>query len=161
MIQIGGDKVTKSQKKNQEIALIKNEEEKTDKSYVSVACKLIPDSIHGLAILKELLEKVGIELFASHDESINMDILTFKINYETYNKMLSRKAGRKKDCCMESRYKPCTVSELKMKLKTMKNTEIIKELGCPKATFYRILKHIEGRRGIGDRSIWEFTSSRR
>lgn len=147
--------------KNQEIALVKDESKNPEKTYVSVACKFIPESIHELAILKELLEKVGIRVHASHAEEIDMDILGFSINYDTYNKIVYRKAGRKKDCCMESRYQSCTVSELKLKLKTMKNTEVIKELGCPKATFYRILKNIEGRRGIGDRSIWEFTSSRR
>ena len=44
----------------------------------------------------------------------------------------------------------------------MKISEIIKELGCPKATFYRILKNIEAdeRDNLmsGRESIWNYTS---
>ena len=72
---------------------------------------------------------------------------------------------------MGKRYKECTVSELKAKLESgMKKSEIIAELGCPKATFYRILKNIKERdeacikdepenlNGNADCSIWIYTS---
>ena len=126
-------------------------------TYSSVVCEIKDDNIHSLAVLKECLSKVGITLEAKRYE--HNDILNFKIDFETFNKVTKRGAGRKKDYSMEKKYKKCTVSELKTKLKTMKKCDIIEELECPKATFYRILKNIELDNIAEDEdSIWLYTS---
>ena len=114
-----------------------------------------------LAHFAELLSKVGVELKVKHTPHGN--IVSFFINYETFNKTVTRKAGRKKDYAMGNRYKPCTVSELKAKLESgMKNLQIIEELGCPKSTFYKILNNLKKDENlfdhIKDDSIWDYTS---
>ena len=90
------------------------------------------------------------------------DILSFTINNDIYDQVIKRGAGRKKDYTMQERYKDCTISELKEKLKIMKKVDIMKELGCPKATFYRILKNIKAVDAFDDEdtantSIWWYT----
>lgn len=129
-------------------------------SYSVVTCTIADDEIHKLAVLKECLAKVGIDMSAQRYEEC--DTLSFEIDFETFNKVTNRGAGRKKDYSMDERYKQCTVSELKKKLDTMKKCDIIKELGCPKATFYRILNNIEKDKGViesePNMSIWHFTS---
>ena len=73
----------------------------------------------------------------------------------------TRNAGRKKDFTMNERYKNCTISELKIKLESgMKKSDIIAELGCPRSTFYRILKNIENINvyKMGEDSIWLYTN---
>lgn len=150
---------------SKEIKLVLDGEIKEFKDdYSIVTCKIADNEIHNLAVLKNCLEKIGITMNAQRYEE--WDTLSFKINFETFNKITNRGAGRKKDYSMEKRYKECKVSELKMKLETMKKCDIITELGCPKTTFYRILKNIEEdktyidfekKMGI-DPSIWDFTS---
>lgn len=130
----------------------------------NLACRIREDSdsMHRLAVLKECLDKVGIEMTAVRYEDEKTDVLSFKIDFETFSKVTQRGAGRKKDYSMSERYKKCTVSELKTKLESMKKCEIIEELGCPKATFYRILKNIaaaEVKNLVnGNDSIWYYTS---
>ena len=84
------------------------------------------------------------------------DILSFSIHKETYEKVVNRNAGRKKDYHMNERYQSCTVAQLEEKMKKMKKQDIILELGCPKMTFYRILKNINWEEK--EVSIWKFTS---
>ena len=135
---------------------LKREVNKSLDDYVLVSCN-IPKDTHELAVLKELLGKVGITMSASHGSY--SDMLSFRIDYETFDKVTSRGAGRKKDITMKNRYKECTVAELKEKLKTMKKSEIIEDLGCPSMTFYRILKNINlDDESDQDMSIWHFTS---
>jgi len=146
-----------------EIELKKNQEDRT-RDYASVICKISDDNIHELAVLKEYLEKVGIRMRATRYDIT--DILFFSIDKEKYDKVVKRGAGRKKDYHLAEKYKECKVSELKEMLKTMKKCEIIKELGCPKRTFYNILKNIEEEEAYiayekeqgYDLSIWNFTS---
>ena len=121
------------------------------------------DEIHKLAVLKECLEKVGIELTVdTADEEGMRDYLMFKIDFDKFDTATSRRAGRKKDYTMDKRYKSCTVAELKEKLdKGMKKTEIMRELGCPKPTLYRIIKNLDGfwdKKHFQDYDIWDFTS---
>ena len=142
---------------------LKREPDKDNDRNVHIPCHIYGDreeEVHKLAVLKECLFKVGIELTADRGEVC--DYLNFAINFEKFDKITGRNAGRKKDKTMKDRYKPCTVSQLKMKLNQgMKKSEIIQELGCPKPTFYRILKHLDGLNWdwefLQDCSIWEFT----
>ena len=129
----------------------------------NVACSIsnmFPENIHELAILQEYLAKVGISLSVTKHEYT--DIMSFVIDFDTFDKVTGRNAGRKKDRTMGKRYKECTVSELKTKLQTMKNCDIIAELECPKITFYRIMKNIKSAENEGyisdNDSIWEYTS---
>lgn len=139
---------------------LKRKAGREDKDYATVICKVVDDHIHDLAVLKEYLDKVGINMSLSRYDTT--DILSFSIDNDTYNKMVKRGAGRKKDYTMRERYEECTVSELKTKLETMKRVDIIKELGCPKATFYRILKNIKKYNSFANAdeantSIWYYT----
>ena len=127
--------------------------------------KIDQEEMNTLAHLAEILSKVGVEIQVKHfSEDLNSNLVSFNVDYETFNKTTNRGAGRKKDHKMSERYKECTVSELKMKLDSgMKKIDIIKELGCPGMTFYRILKKIEeddifNWEGGQDCSIWLFTS---
>ena len=146
------------------IELVKDENKEDRIDYITIACSIPDDQIHELAILNEHLERVGISLKVTRYEGT--DILGFKINNESYKKATCRGAGRKKDHNMAARYKECSVAELKVKLGTMKKSEIIKELGCPKATFYRILNNLKvdgcNMENIDslfdDDSIWIYTS---
>lgn len=143
------------------VSLKKNEErEKNDfvaghKNFF-IVCKIESErEIHDLAVLKEYLDKVGIEMNLSKYPSGYT--LSFGIDKNEYDRVVKRNAGRKKDYDMADRYKDCKVSELKKKLKTMKKTEIIKELGCPKTTFYRLLKVLPiDEDWADDCSIWNF-----
>lgn len=146
------------------IELVKDENKDDRIDHIAIACHIPDDKIHELAILNEHLERVGISIRVTrHDVT---DILSFKINNESYKKATCRGAGRKKDHDMAARYKECSVAELKVKLSTMKKSEIIKELGCPKATFYRILKNLKAYESDYDNppswiekdSIWIYTS---
>lgn len=140
-----------------EIPLVKDEKKALSNyhdDYISVICEISEQNIHELAILKEYLGKVGITVNAVRYPQT--DILSFSIQKETYEKVVNRNAGRKKDYNMNKRYKSCTVAQLDEKIKTMKKQDIINELGCPKMTFYRILKNIDWE--AKDMSIWEFTS---
>lgn len=140
-----------------EIALVKDEKKPSitwHDDYISVICEISEQNIHELAVLKEYLEKVGIMVNAVRYPGT--DILSFSIHKETYEKVVNRNAGRKKDYHMDERYKSCTVAQLDAKMKTMKKQDIINELGCPKMTFYRILKNIDW--DAKDMSIWHFTS---
>lgn len=140
-----------------EIALVKDEKKELstlNDDYISVICEISEQNIHELAVLKEYLGKVGIMVNAVRYPQT--DILSFSINKETYEKVVNRNAGRKKDYHMNERYKSCTVTQLEEKMKIMKKQAIINELGCPKMTFYRILKNIDWEKK--DMSIWEFTS---
>ena len=142
------------------IELIKDENREDEVNWVSISCKSY--DVHELAVLKEALQNVGIELSLSKIN--NSDILMFSLHH--YKEKTSRNAGRKKDYSMHSKYKECTVSELKMRLLTMKKSEIIKDLGCPKSTFYRILNNLKERECIFDGedafmdndSIWLYTN---
>ena len=149
--------------KGKEIKLEKTSEAR-ESNYASIICHISEDGIHELATLKDYLLKVGISMRATRYESA--DILTFMIDKEKYEKVVKRGAGRKKDYSMEEKYKKCTVSELKKMLETMKKSDIIKELECPKRTFYNILNNIkeaeefldaEYEQGY-DPSIWDYTS---
>jgi len=149
--------------KGKEIKLDKKPESRIS-NYTSVTCSISEDSAQELAILKDYLYKVGISVKATRYEST--DVLTFIIDKEKYDKVVKRGAGRKKDYKLEEKYKKCTVSELKKMIETMKKSDIIKELGCPKRTFYNILNNIkeaeefldaEYEQGC-DPSIWDYTS---
>lgn len=144
--------------------ILKKNHERIKRDYASVICSIHDDDTHDLAVLKEYLEKVGISMRATRYDVT--DILFFSIDKEKYDKVVKRRAGRKKDYHLAEKYKECKVSELREMLKTMKKCEIIKELGCPKRTFYNILKNIEeaedyiaceNERGY-DPSIWDYTS---
>lgn len=143
---------------------LQREPDKDNDRNVHIPCHILVyddrEEEHKLAVLKECLSKVGIELTANRGEMC--DYLNFRIDFEKFDKITGRNAGRKKDRTMKDRYKPCTVSQLKTKLSQgMKKSEIIQELGCPKPTFYRILKHIDRLNWdwefLQDCSIWDFT----
>lgn len=117
-------------------------------SFLCFADGITEDELKTLSILKEVLKKSGIDLRVTHyvdeyfEEEKNGIYISFK--EKKVAEKITRNAGRKKDYSMFEKYKECTVSELKTKLDSgMKKSEIIAELRCPKATFYRILKNIE------------------
>lgn len=105
--------------------------------------------------LSGILDKVGVSLDLSATHGHKM--LSISIDYDTYNRVTGRGAGRKKDPDMADRYRPCTVSKLNKLLNSgKKKSEIIEYLGCPKMTFYRILKNMEG--APARASIWDYTT---
>ena len=118
-----------------------------------------------LAFLKEILSKFDIELDVTHhiyDEKHAYDSVFIHYKRENMLKKATRNAGRKKDFEMAYRYKECTVSELKMKLDSgRKKSDIIAELGCPRTTFYRILRNLGKEIDLdlyGSDSIWMYTN---
>lgn len=140
---------------------LKNGISKFNDGYSSIICRIREEdeeSMHKLAVLKDCLNKVGIKMEAVRSDCT--DLLTFKIDFDTFEKVTNRGAGRKKDYDMGKKYKECTVGELKEKLKTMKKSEIAEELGCPRMTLYRILKNMESSLSadLDTMSIWFFTS---
>ena len=147
----------------EEVKLVKDEnrEEETE----SVAMTVNHPDVHELAVLKEKLGAVGVKMSLVMDRGSDHGVLIFGFRDE-YVRNKTRCAGRKKDYKMEQRYKECTVSELKMKLKTMKRCDIIAELGCPKTTFYRIINKLKELECdfenedslVDDVSIWIYTS---
>lgn len=81
-----------------EIALVKDEKKPSITRHddcISVICEISEQNIHELAILKEYLEKVGIMVNAVR--YLGTDILSFSIHKETYEKVVNRNAGRKKE----------------------------------------------------------------
>lgn len=116
-----------------------------------------------LAVISEMLEKVGISLEISRNENhgigMDYDFIVLKANKEQYKKAMTRHAGRKADFNEKyDKYGKCTVAELEEKLKTMSKTKIAEELGCSRMTLYRIIKNITNLKPRGDVSIWHYTS---
>lgn len=116
-----------------------------------------------LALISEMLEKVGVELEITRktktEKNIGYDFVVLKVNIDKYLAATTRHAGRKAN--FEGKYDAygkCTVEELNKKLKTYSKTKIAQELGCSRMTLYRILKNIELRNPDGDTSIWHYTS---
>ena len=73
------------------------------------------------ALLRKFLKRAGIDSklqMPSSDALSGYGYLTFIINLEKYNKVLTRKAGRKRCYNKEDTfgYAPCTISELHEKL---------------------------------------------
>lgn len=124
-------------------------------------------NLQELALLKDLLEKVGIQVKAYDYTDSNSLALSFNIDYSKYNTATTRKAGRKFSYNKEQEhgYAPCTVEELHERIKTNPNkSALAAELGCHRTTLYRILKKLEDNKWYEDddyyrkRSIWSHTS---
>lgn len=121
-------------------------------------------NLNELALIAELLERVGVTLQISRKNGENAsglsyDFISLKINEDKYQAVLKRHAGRKANFIEKyEKYGKCTVSELQEKLKTMKKTKIAQELGCSRMTLYRIINNISERTPDGTTSIWHYTS---
>lgn len=139
-------------------------EQKKLNGWVSfTAHSLTEQSLNELAAMAEQLEKVGVSLEISRKENtetgVSYDFVVLKVNEERYQSVITRHAGRKADFDRKyDTYGKCTVAELQEKLKTMKKTDIAKELGCPRMTLYRILRNISENNPDADTSIWHYTS---
>lgn len=129
---------------------------------LSIQSSLHEHTIEDLACLNSLLKKVGIELNLKtvKSDGYEHNLLRISIDSDTYINRTTRHAGRCMDANKHGRYKECSVMEFKEMLDTMKHREIIAELKCPRATFYRILKNL---RELDDWdnntiSIWFYTA---
>ena len=127
------------------------------------AGELSENSLNELAMISDLLNKVGISLEISRktnsETKLNYDFVVLKVNEEKYHAAITRHAGRKSDFERKyDAYGKCTVADLEEKLKTMKKTEIARELGCSRMTLYRIINNISERNPAKDTSIWHYTS---
>ena len=147
------------------IELIKDENRDDILSEIRVCCP--NNDLHELAVLKEKLEAVGVGFRVGKTKN-GSNMLVFDFEDVNCKVNRTRNAGRKPEK-MDEKYNDCTVYGLKEMLKTMKKVDIIKELGCPKSTFYRVLKNIEAKNidiyGPLDvdlecdrNSIWEYTN---
>jgi len=132
--------------------------------WVSFTAQELSDSnLDELAVISGMLEKIGISLEISRktnaETNFNYDFIVIKVNEEKYHAAKTRHAGRKADFDRKyDEYGKCTVAELEEKLKTMKKTEIARELGCSRMTLYRIMHNISEREPAKDTSIWHYTS---
>jgi len=129
---------------------------------LSIESTLYEDTIQDLAYLNSMLKEVGVELELKNIKRDNYEhnIMSIRFNSDTYISKTTRHAGRPVDANKHGNYRECSVMELQEMLKTMKHDEIIKELRCPRATFYRILRTL---RELDDwegntSSIWYYTS---
>lgn len=127
------------------------------------AGELSENSLDELAVLAEMLEKVGISVEISkkcrEETGLLYDFIVLKVNEDKYRSAMGRHAGRKADFNKKyDTYGKCTVAELEEKLRTMKKTEIAKELGCSRMTLYRIINNISERNPAKDISVWHYTS---
>jgi len=125
--------------------------------------ELSESGLNELAMMADMLETVGItlEITRRKNEETNLkyDFVVIKVNEEKYHSAKTRHAGRKADFDRKyDMYGKCSVAELEEKLKTMKKTEIAKELGCSRMTLYRIINNISEREPAKDTSIWHYTS---
>jgi len=125
--------------------------------------ELSESGLNELAKMADMLETVGItlEITRRKNEETNLkyDFVVIKVNEEKYHSAKTRHAGRKADFDRKyDMYGKCSVAELEEKLKTMKKTEIAKELGCSRMTLYRIINNISEREPAKDTSIWHYTS---
>lgn len=123
------------------------------------------EDLQSLSLLKEILSKSGATLDVTHNiqrDGTEYNSIYIYMNEDKVAVKTTRNAGRKQQLFKNGKYKECTVSELKMKLESgMKKTEIINELGCPKATFYRILKNLGEdieHEDVQMHSIWIYTT---
>jgi len=125
--------------------------------------ELSENNLDELAVIAEMMEKVGISIEVSQrnreDTGLMYHFIALKINEDKYRSVMSRHAGRKADFDKKyDMYGKCTVAELEEKLLTMKKTEIAGELGCSRMTLYRIINNIAERNPAKDTSIWHYTS---
>lgn len=143
---------------------LKNTDTKLLNGLVSfTAGELSENNLNELALISELLDRVGISLEVTRkinkETKFAYDFIVLKVNEEKYQSVKTRHAGRKADFERKyDAYGKCTVDELKEKLKTRKKTEIAAELGCSRMTLYRIIRNINEREPAGDTSIWHYTS---
>ena len=127
------------------------------------AAEVSESGLNELAMIADMLKTVGITLEITRrkneDTSLTYDFIVLKVNEEKYHSAKTRHAGRKADFDKKyDMYGKCSVAELEEKLKTMKKTEIAKELGCSRMTLYRIINNISEREPAKDTSIWHYTS---
>lgn len=127
------------------------------------AAEVSESGLNELAMIADMLKTVGITLEITRrkneDTSLTYDFIVLKVNEERYHSAKTRHAGRKADFDKKyDMYGKCSVAELEEKLKTMKKTEIAKELGCSRMTLYRIINNISEREPAKDTSIWHYTS---
>jgi len=143
---------------------LKNADTKLLNGLVSfTAGELSENSLNELAMISEMLDRVGITLEVTRKKNgeteVAYDFIVLKVNEEKYHTVKTRHAGRKADFENKfDKYGKCTVEELSNKLQTMSKTQISQELGCSRMTLYRVLKNIELRNPSGDTSIWHYTS---
>lgn len=132
-----------------------------DFAYIPIT-PLEDDTLNNLIAISKLLERLGVSLsidrYPASDEPSRL-FLKIQIDEDQFHFATNRNAGRKKDLTMESRYKHCTVAELREMQKDMRKTDIANELGCPRMTLYRIFKNLETADNVcDDDSIWSYTS---
>nr|CDL66042.1 unnamed protein product [uncultured bacterium] len=92
--------------------------------------------------LNNILKKLGIEFtLEDHKNSSEKKYRTLgiKIDFDTIEKFETRGAGKKKAIAKNN----ITVGELKELKKTKTNDEIIAQLGCSRASFYRAYKRLK------------------
>ena len=129
---------------------------------LSIQSSLREHTIEDLACLNSLLKDVGIELNLKtmKSDGYEHNMLSININSDIYINKVKRHAGRHMDANNHGRYKECSVIEFKEMLETMKHREIIADLKCPRATFYRILRNLRELDDWDDNtmSIWFYTA---
>lgn len=110
-----------------------------------------------LSILNEILKRNGITLTISHIKEFSEYRLEFYFNTEQIKKSNFRGAGNK-----VKKYNHMTVSQLIERLNSKtKHSDIIAEIGCPRANYFRILKIINNSeedllKELGDVDIFIF-----
>lgn len=129
---------------------------------IPINIELQEDKIHDLTCLNSILKDIGISLSLKRKkmDDYTCDLLCISFNSDTFIRKTKRNAGRHMDANKHGKYKECSVTELNNMLNTMRHREIIEELKCPRATFYRILKTL---RELDDwdnnpSSIWFYTT---
>ena len=120
------------------------------------------DERNVLAHILKRLKPYGFNMSIHHRVTgvgFSTNVMCLSLDTDLYTKRAKRNAGRKKDALLNEKYTPCTVSELKEKLDTMKQTQIIAELGCPRCMFYRVLRNLRQLEQWDNNtdSIWWYT----
>ena len=139
------------------------DEQSLNGSVAFTAQALSDSNLNELAVMAEMLERIGISVEINRKENsgtgLAYDFIVMKINEEKYKTAMTRHAGRKADFNKKyDTYGKCTVAELEEKLLVMSKTKIAQELGCSRMTLYRIIKNIAVQKPVGDTSIWHYTS---
>ena len=88
--------------------------------------------------LNELLNEIGVKIEVNAPDENNIPILSIQINKDIYNKKITRNAGRNRKYDFSKDY---TYGDIwRWRSEGIKESEILKRLGCTHATYARRLK---------------------
>ena len=103
-------------------------------------------TIANVAELNSLLKNVGISFeLTPYGDMDGRGYFDISIDIDTLNKIRTRNAGRKVNHKKSQNYKCSpTIGEVLEWKKSMTHQQIIEKIGCPRATYYRAWKKLNG-----------------